>query len=95
MSAVCLEPGCPNLRPCTVAGHEPDRRSPSSRVTGTRRWRERTKPAVLKRNGRCHYCGAPAVTADHALAVSNGGAHHDLANLLPSCGPCNAAKGNR
>lgn len=54
---VCNVPGCPEW--ATYRGrcpeHRPEsRRSPSSRITGTRRFRERVRPAVLERDGyRC------------------------------------------
>lgn len=90
----CNTPGCPESQPCPT--HRPaTRRSPSSRVTGTRRWREKTKPAVLTPGARCHYCPAPATTVDHVIAVGNGGAQHDEANLVPCCKSCNARKNAR
>lgn len=92
---VCSRDGCPELAPCPV--HPKQRpRSPSSYVTGTRRWRERVKPRILKRDRYvCHYCGGPATTVDHLAPVARGGDHYDEANLVASCSPCNQAKGGR
>lgn len=97
---VCGFDGCPEqVERGYCPAHHPKRtearRSPSSRVTGTRRWRERTKPSVLKPGARCHYCGAPATTVDHRVPVSKRGASHDRANLVPACFDCNASKGGR
>lgn len=75
--------------------HQPDRRSPSSRVTGTSRWRK-LKAKVLRRDRfLCHYCGGKATTADHVRAVGRGGAKYDEANVVASCVPCNLTKGAR
>lgn len=35
--------------------------------------------------------GAAATTADHIVAVTNGGTN-DLSNLQPACQPCNSSK---
>ncbi len=42
-------------------------------------------------NYTCHYCNAPATTADHILPVSKGGGH-ELSNLLPACVRCNSGR---
>lgn len=46
-------------------------------------------------HGRCAYCGNTDqdLTVDHAVALSNGGAHH-YNNFLPACDTCNRAKGS-
>jgi 5-methylcytosine-specific restriction endonuclease McrA len=90
----CLEPGCPNLsEQSRCAIHRRDNRSPSSRITGTRRWRDRTKPAVLARdNWTCRYCGAHADQVDHVDPVSRGGDPWDKDGLVACCSPCNARK---
>jgi 5-methylcytosine-specific restriction endonuclease McrA len=95
MAQVCREPGCWHFVPCER--HPlPDRRSPSSKVTGTHRWRT-LKARVLRRDGyRCHYCGGRAVTADHVKPVAL--FPHlawDEGNLVASCKPCNDRKGGR
>lgn len=100
---VCAEGGCPEQieRGSYCPAHEPRRtearRSPSSRVTGTWRWREKVKPRVLQRDRRrCHYCGGRATTVDHRIPVAE---RPDLAfdesNLVASCEPCNLTKGDR
>lgn len=40
----------------------------------------------------CDYCGGPANTVDHVVAVARGGTS-DRANLVPACWPCNRSKG--
>jgi len=48
---------------------------------------------VLQRDGAvCHYCGAPATTADHLVARSLGGSD-EPANLVACCTHCNYSKG--
>lgn len=42
----------------------------------------------------CAYCPRPATTADHVVAVANGGTNA-LSNLVPSCGRCNSRKAAR
>jgi 5-methylcytosine-specific restriction endonuclease McrA len=42
----------------------------------------------------CAYCTERATTADHVLPRCQGGTH-DLANLVPACGPCNTRKSGR
>lgn len=92
----CAADGCPQPVPSGYcAAHTRRTRSPSSRVTGTRRWRK-VKARVLRRDGYvCRYCGGEATTADHVHPVSRGGAPYDPANLVASCSDCNAAKGGR
>ena len=40
----------------------------------------------------CHWCDAPATTADYAVPWSQGGT---LADLVPACSRCNYARGAR
>ena len=42
--------------------------------------------------GRCWYCGIQATAADHVVSQKDGGSS-DRSNLVPSCQPCNSAKG--
>lgn len=42
---------------------------------------------------RC--CSGIATEVDHIKPLANGGARYDLANLQPSCGPCNRSKGTK
>jgi 5-methylcytosine-specific restriction endonuclease McrA len=54
---------------------------------------EALRRAVFARMGRqCWWCGRPATTVDHVLAVVLGGAT-ELANLVPSCARCNYSRG--
>lgn len=98
MPAVCSVDGCPEVaveRGRCAAHPAPRKRSPSSSVTGTRRWRK-VKALVLERDGYvCAYCGGPATTVDHVKPVARGGAEYDPANLVAACESCNLAKGAR
>lgn len=76
------------------------------RICG-RRWRERTKPGILARDGQCVWramgmafspaCSASGVyTADHILPWHLGGAdEHDPLNLVNACVECNYARSNQ
>lgn len=70
-------------------------RSPTTRAQrdGTGDY-ERNRAILLASNPPCHYCGKPATTADHRIAVGDGGTHA-LSNLVPACGPCNFSKQDR
>lgn len=98
MPAICAEPGCPNFRPCPT--HPPaDRRSPSSHITGTHRWRI-LKNKILSRDGHlCRLqlpcCTVVATTVDHRIPVAQGGAPYDHDNLQAACKACNDRKGGR
>jgi 5-methylcytosine-specific restriction endonuclease McrA len=83
--SVCIEPGCPNLRPC-----------PAHRATHTGRspLRDRGKQAefrarVLARDGyACTECGATTdLRACHVVPLSQGGGY-DLANGVCRCRAC-------
>lgn len=51
--------------------------------------------AWLNERGKaCVYCGGPYEQIDHIVPYAHGGLH-ELANMNPSCGPCNASKGNK
>lgn len=89
----CAQPGCPEDTHATYCpDHTRDTRSPSSRVTGRRDWRERIKPRILEEQGYCCYwCGGVADTVDHRTPVVAGGTN-DPSNLVASCTPCNRSK---
>lgn len=56
-------------------------------------WRK-VRLVVLARDGHvCRWCGARATQADHLVPLAEGGDRLDLANLVASCGPCNARRG--
>lgn len=40
----------------------------------------------------CHYCNAPANTADHIIPISSGIVNHSIDNLLPACTRCNSSR---
>lgn len=63
----------------------------SSRGT---KW-ERTRLAVLERDGHlCNYCGRDATTADHVIPKAAGGTD-DMSNLVAACLTCNGRKSDR
>ena len=58
--------------------------------------RKITRRALFARDSyRCQYCGASAkLTIDHVVPRSRGGGS-DWGNVVTSCAPCNARKGDR
>ncbi|MDN5931400.1 MAG: HNH endonuclease [Pseudonocardia sp.] len=46
--------------------------------------------------GQCVYCGCvpDRITMDHVVPLSKDGGH-TASNVVPACGPCNSAKGDR
>ena len=50
--------------------------------------------AVARLRGACAYCGGPQTSWDHVVPLCRGGAN-TVANLVPSCLPCNRFKGKR
>lgn len=66
-------------------------------IRGSRRWRQVIVPRIIRRdNGICHICGQPgADTADHLIAVADGGTD-DPSNLAAAHHiPCNVRRGAR
>jgi len=55
---------------------------------------KRNRAVILQHKPDCTYCGKPADTVDHIVAIMNGGGH-DLDNLQPCCAQCNNRKGHR
>lgn len=52
-----------------------------------------TRAKVFSMKGaNCVYCGADASHVDHQIPKARGGSDH-IDNLVPSCAPCNIAKG--
>ena len=43
-------------------------------------------------SGPCVYCGKPATSVDHVIALARGGLEIE-ANLVPACASCNGSKG--
>lgn len=57
-------------------------------------WLRLSRMVIERDGGVCHYCGAPATTADHVIPKSKGGPSHP-SNLVAACRPCNSKRGNR
>jgi 5-methylcytosine-specific restriction endonuclease McrA len=57
---------------------------------------EATARVFAKTGGLCAWCGNPlkAFRLDHVIPSSRGGSNEE-SNLVPCCGSCNSAKGNR
>jgi 5-methylcytosine-specific restriction endonuclease McrA len=92
------------LKPCIVCGaayrpispydrgcsiHKRASRSPSTRAQD--RQYARNRRIMLKDNPPCVWCGQPATTVDHLIAVANGGSN-DLENLVACCRHCNLSR---
>lgn len=97
----CLTCSIPTTRgtrcPLCEAGHQAQRNherdakrgSSTQRGYGSDYRKARTK--LLAGDPACHWCGALATTADHLIPLARGGGVEG--NLVPSCGPCNFARG--
>ena len=49
---------------------------------------------LLQGNPACHWCGGTATEADHLIEWDrNPDGNADLDNMVPSCKPCNARRG--
>lgn len=48
---------------------------------------QQARKKLLAGNPPCHWCGAPATTADHEPPIHVVGQEH--LNLVPACAPCN------
>jgi hypothetical protein len=61
-------------------------------------WRTKVRPVVLQRDRYvCQWnypgiCRGRATSVDHVVALAEGGAPYDLANLVAACGPCNSSR---
>jgi 5-methylcytosine-specific restriction endonuclease McrA len=49
---------------------------------------------LLAHNPPCHWCGGIATEADHLIEHDAGG-NDSIDNLVPSCKPCNARRGQK
>jgi 5-methylcytosine-specific restriction endonuclease McrA len=91
----CLDCGRPSPRSRCAACRA--RRQPHAGTGSTargydRQWRK-VREYVLIRDGHvCHWCGAPANTADHVVPLIDGGARLDPANVVAACRSCNGAR---
>ena len=55
---------------------------------------KRNRAIIMQGKPSCNYCGKPADTVDHIVALMNGG-DHSLDNLTPCCARCNNLKGHK
>jgi hypothetical protein len=91
--SLCIEPGCHELTAGSRCARH-DRTSTRNHRGVPRQERghgadyERRRAALV--GLPCHWCGAPATTADYVKPWSKGGT---LEDLVPACGPCNYARG--
>lgn len=92
----CGAPGwtsrCPAHTKLKQAIRDAERGSPAERGYNAEYRANRQK--VLAASLMCYWCGAVATTADHVVALANGGSN-DLHNLVSSCAPCNSSRGGR
>lgn len=89
---VCRQPvpdgRCPT-HPRTAYQYRPDRPRYGTHVTGELR------TAVMERDDwTCRYCGVLALTVDHMVPRSRGGAT-EVGNLVACCASCNRSKKDR
>jgi 5-methylcytosine-specific restriction endonuclease McrA len=54
---------------------------------------QRARAALLADNPTCHWCPAPATTADHDPPIEAAGAPH--LRLVPACEKCNYGRRSR
>lgn len=95
MARVCAEPGCATLAVdrthCEAHKRKPWAKSGAAdRRRGSSGWQwQRTVRRILQRDrGVCRWCNGKATTADHVVAVAEGGSDADH-NLVAACGECN------
>jgi 5-methylcytosine-specific restriction protein A len=99
MASVCVEPGCPNLKPCSA--HRRDRGRPNATDRGYGpRWK-RNRARYLNANPTCIDCGGKATVPDHDPVsrrelVARGDPNPDAwHHLKPRCKPCHDRKTGR
>lgn len=95
----CNYPGCPAL---TKQGkceyHRAREKATKDRKHGTARqrygpgWEKIAKRILVRDRYVCHWCHGTATTADHLIALVDGGGHEDW-NLVAACQPCNSRRG--
>jgi len=76
--------------PHKVIGYSAKRRARIGSATGVFT-REQLQARVDLFGGCCAYCGKPATSIDHAIALARGGSNWS-ANLRPACKSCNSSK---
>jgi 5-methylcytosine-specific restriction endonuclease McrA len=57
-----------------------------------RQWRKIREFVLIRDSHVCHWCGRPASTADHVIALADNGPRLDPANLVAACRSCNSAR---
>ncbi|WP_415940410.1 HNH endonuclease [Streptomyces sp. 039-1] len=75
-----------SARRSAAFGRSPRRDQPTTGV--------RKAELFARWGGRCCYCDRPAEHVDHVTPISKGG-RDVLANVVPSCAPCNLDKSDR
>ena len=66
------------------------------RKLNQRKWRAVRRQAVIEANWRCSECEAPwPLEVHHRVALEDGGAPYDLANLVALCVPCHQKQTRR
>lgn len=97
---VCRVPGCGNLKPCGVAGHERVAWAGSRRAVlgrgGRKSQRKRARFVMARDGGVCHVCGqGGADQVDHVVALAAGG-EDTVYNMAPiHSGECHREKTQR
>lgn len=95
-TAVCLKPGCPELRPCPVEGHErkPWETSTRSRKVASGWEQQRTNQRILRQHRFvCHVCGGfGAMQVDHVIPLGEGGDDTDENKRPIHATPCHKQK---
>lgn len=93
---VCARPGCPELRPCPVEGHEPKPWASSTRKQHVRSgWQQqRDNKRILRRHRYiCHVCGEfGAMQVDHVMPLFEGGPDTDDNKRPIHAEPCHREK---
>jgi 5-methylcytosine-specific restriction endonuclease McrA len=84
-----FQPRAKHVRHCSE--HELEQQPSPSTVAGRDPVYRRNRKLVLAGSPCCHWCPAPATTADHLVPAARGGGN-ELANLVPACEPCNKAR---
>lgn len=88
MASVCVEPGCPNLRPCGEHQRRPWEGS-SRRSELPSDWNRRRRRVIRRDGGRCVWCGS-----SKQLEVDHIGDRHDHSyeNLRTLCHDCHTGR---
>lgn len=91
--APCLQPGCAELtleKRCAL--HTRNRYTKAAgNLYSSKRWRM-LRRRILAANPRCTSCGRLATEVDHIVAIRDGGAELDPANLQGLCRSCHSRK---